>query len=798
MSVIVNGQLRNGQSVTLGGALAGAGSYITWTGTLTDTIAADGGAPYTGLYDDYFGTLAGLAGLFGATTWSNPALTAIGAPYYAVGMGEWANMLATTSVDTIAYSFSAPVPAGASFTLVDPGASYVEWSGSETYYLSATYNGAAVSTSGWSFQVVTPTGAAVASAIAVNAAAGTITVTSYAGATWPDAIVIITPNTPVSSLSVTANTIPFDFWALTLPHLTSALLFQEDNVAPSAAGMIASWQINGTAILGGGTIANPGLPWAYMGATDLFGTGLTDILFRNENGMYAFWGITGTSIVTGGNIAAAGGTWNLAGVADFNGDGTGDMIFEDMTGDLFLWEMHGSTIIGGGSLGVAGAGWRLLAAGDFGGSGAGLLFENASGVYQLRQYSGTTLTATLTLGSAGGWVYAGVADLTGDGVDEILLRDVAIGQYGAWFLSSGGSPSFATLATPGVGSTLVAVGSFTYNAAQDLIFENTTTGALSDYQFASGALTSAGVVGSAGAVWSVERTPYGGPVPPPPTIFFTDSSGDIETWTIPQAAVSATAAYANAHTGWSFLAGANFSGDAEPDILLQTAAGQLGIWQTNGAQVVASATLAAPGGTWKYAGVGDFNGDGLSDILFRDGSNNYSAWLMNGTATIGGGVSLGNPGAGYTLAGIGDLTGDGTSDLVFMSPGGTFEAWFIQNDAFAGSANIGGAGSGWSLAAMGDFNGDGREDILLANTNGTYATWDLNGASVIGGAQFQGPGAGWTCLGADQLFDNRDASIIFKNTGTGALEAYNMNDTSVQSIVSLGTAPSGYSATGLL
>jgi hypothetical protein len=488
MTLLVNGHIRNGASYSLGGSLAGAGSYVTRTGTVTDVIAPDGGAPYSGDYDDYFGTLAAVAGLFGGTMWSNAALTALGAPYNTVGLGNFAGMLNTTSLDTIAYVFSSPVPAGASFTLVDPGASYVEWTGVETYAIAATYNGAAVSTSGWTFKVVTPTGAAVASNISINAAAGVITVTSYAGKTWPDSLVIITPNTPVSSIKVTANTIPYDFWSFNLPHLPSALLFQEVNVAPTAAGMIASWQLNGATIQGGGAIANPGSAWAYMGTTDLFGTGYTDILFRNQTGMYAFWAISGSSIVSGGNIANPGGTWNLAGLADFNGDGRDDMVFEDMTGNLFLWAMNGPSIVVGGSLGNPGPGWRLLAAADFGGAGAGLLFENASGVYAEWQMTGTTITSAITLGApASGWAYAGVADLTGGGVSDILFRNPTTGQYGAWFLSASGVSSFSVIATPGVASTLVAVGTYTPSAAQDLIFENTATGVLSNYQFAGGA-----------------------------------------------------------------------------------------------------------------------------------------------------------------------------------------------------------------------------------------------------------------------------------------------------------------------
>ena len=92
--------------------------------------------------------------------WSNPALAAVGAPYLDLGLGNWTGgEVNTTTKDTISYSFSAPLPAGVSFTIDDPGASCDDDTGPYTFTVSATYKGAAVSTAGWSFVVESPTGA---------------------------------------------------------------------------------------------------------------------------------------------------------------------------------------------------------------------------------------------------------------------------------------------------------------------------------------------------------------------------------------------------------------------------------------------------------------------------------------------------------------------------------------------------------------------------------------------------------------------------------------------------------------
>jgi hypothetical protein len=207
--------VKNKKSYQLSGYLGGAGSYIGWTGTATENIDPVANIVYTGNYLAFYGTLASLAAVFNATTWSNTTLQGLGAAYMTYGLGVWAGQLNTTATETIAYTFTSAVPAGASFMLVDPGASYQEYSGTEVYKITAANNGAAVSTSGWSFSIQSPTGGTIpASALTIDAASGTITVKSYALSAWPDAVIVITPNTAITSISVTANTIPFDFWGL--------------------------------------------------------------------------------------------------------------------------------------------------------------------------------------------------------------------------------------------------------------------------------------------------------------------------------------------------------------------------------------------------------------------------------------------------------------------------------------------------------------------------------------------------------------------------------------------------------
>ena len=796
MTLLQQSTVKNKKSYSVSGYLGGPGSYIAYTGTVTANIANVAGVPYSGSYNAYFGALAGITALDGATTWSNPVLQALGAPYSDVGLGVWAAQLNTTATETIAYSFTSAVPAGSSFLLVDPGVSYPEYTGSFTYTISATYKGAAVSLAGWTITATSPTGGVVSgTTVSTNVAAGTVTVTSYAGTTWPDLIIVITPNTPITGLSVSAATIPYDFWALTLPHEPSPILLSNGNAAPAYSGDVLCWQFNGTTVTGGGPIAAPGAAWTIVGTGDFQGNGATDILFVNQSGLLAYWAISGTTIVGGATIGGPLGTWKVVGTGDFNGDGLSDIVFEDMTGDLAVWEMNGGSITGGGEFGAMSQGAVYLGLGDFNGDGdSDVLSETAAGVLQEWQMKGASVAKVVTLGAApAGFVYAGIGDFNGDGRADVLLKNPATGTYEAWLMAADGSvQSTATLCTPGVNETLVSIGAFTASAASDLVFENTLNSSLDAYLINAASLTGVSHIGSLGASYWVVDPPDALPPPPTPTIYFSDASGDLAFWTTPHGAVSGSGVLAGSLSGLTFLAAGDFYGYGRPDFLARDASGNFNVYDISAGQIVASGNIGSPDSSWSYRGVGDFNGDGITDILLQNTSGAYSEWLLNGATAIDTGGALGNPGASYTLAGVGDFTGDGTSDLLFETSAGSYLAWFVANGAYAGSAFVGVPEPTWTLLGTGDFNGDGKADLLFQTGSNAYSTWDLNGGSVVGGGSFAGPGAGWSFFAIADLNSNGCASVLFRDAATGGLIADNMNDFTVVASVAVGSSGATY------
>jgi len=330
---------------------------------------------------------------------------------------------------------------------------------------------------------------------------------------------------------------------------------------------------------------------------------------------------------------------------DFNGDGKTDLLFlNDTTHGVTVWDMNGTQVLDNTQVGTSSTGAHYAAKGDFNGDGkADLLFLNDT-THELSAMlmNGSQSVAPAVVGvinAAGGWQFTSVGDFNGDG-------------------------------------------------KADLLFVNSTTNGIAEWQL-NGTQIVAG----------------------------------------PQVGV--------APSGFHFASTGDFNGDGKTDLLLiNDTTHDVQMWQMNGTQVASATTIgtinAASG--WHFAATGDFNGDGKTDLfLVNDTTHGAAVWLMNGSQiTAGPQIGTINAAGGWQFADVGDFNGDGKSDLLFLnSTTRGVAVWQLNGTQITDGPQIGIAASGDVYAGLQDINGDHKSDILFENaTTHALTVWEMNGTQV--------------------------------------------------------------------
>ncbi|PZV16161.1 MAG: hypothetical protein DCF22_05835 [Leptolyngbya sp.] len=169
----------------------------------------------------------------------------------------------------------------------------------------------------------------------------------------------------------------------------------------------------------------------------------TDITWRDyAYGETRVWTMNGTAIAANTRIQSSPNpSWFLSGSGDFNNDGIGDLV----------WRYFGTTDVPIGTQTF----WLLNSNAQLTGSGV-LPREPNPAV-----------------------VIAGVGNLNGDTVPDIIFQDVSTGTVRTWLLNSTSSiASTVTIGTlPGAGWRVKGVGDLNNDNSPDLLWHNSTTGA---------------------------------------------------------------------------------------------------------------------------------------------------------------------------------------------------------------------------------------------------------------------------------------------------------------------------------
>ncbi|MEO8483552.1 MAG: Ig-like domain-containing protein [Acidobacteriota bacterium] len=175
----------------------------------------------------------------------------------------------------------------------------------------------------------------------------------------------------------------------------------------------------------------------------------------------------------------------VAAPGDLNGDGTPDLVWQNSQGSLYTWLMHGIGLQEGRPVTPAGVDsrWQIVSVDDFDGDGQNdFLWQNrVTGQLYIWLMSGTTLASNVALPTDNlpGDVEA-TGDFDGDGKADIVWRQPETGDISVWFMNGTQVASRGAVTPARVDPRwqIAGAGDMNRDGKADLIWQNTTTGAL--------------------------------------------------------------------------------------------------------------------------------------------------------------------------------------------------------------------------------------------------------------------------------------------------------------------------------
>ncbi len=281
----------------------------------------------------------------------------------------------------------------------------------------------------------------------------------------------------------------------------------------SPSNTLVEWAVNGSSIVSTqptalGVPILPDQSWREVATADFNGDGRSDILWQHNDGSLADWTMNGSTISASNVVQTARGatiapdaSWSIAGTGDFNGDSRADILWRDTNGALAEWSMNGPTVISSQSPSYQGqavtvdSSWSVAAMGDFNDDGRqDVLWRNNNGSLSEWLMDGSTITSGQVVTSQGkavtpdsSWSVAAVGDFDGDGTSDLLWKQSGTGSLMEWQMNGSQIAASQPITfqgkpvTPDASWSLVEIGDFDGDGKSDMLWRQGSTGQVNEW-----------------------------------------------------------------------------------------------------------------------------------------------------------------------------------------------------------------------------------------------------------------------------------------------------------------------------
>ncbi|MFZ4819041.1 MAG: DUF642 domain-containing protein, partial [Limisphaerales bacterium] len=251
----------------------------------------------------------------------------------------------------------------------------------------------------------------------------------------------------------------------------------------------------------------------------------------------------------------------------------------------------------------------------------------------------------LVPGGAANRTFVAAADVTGDGVADLIWRRPTTGAHTVWVMALNGTVVSKNTLSSNANLALVATGDYNADSREDLIWRNTTTGGNTMWAMGEGLSSVKTNLGTGGAWQIVAADPRFDANDDGKTdlIWRNTTTNATSLWLMNGPRAASVLAIANGTTNDAPAGTGDFNGDGFGDVLWRSAStGKVTQQLMRNGLVVSSASI---GGSLDDTVIwtGDVNGDRRTDIVWNKRSTGAnSTWVMNGSIRLATWAALGN------------------------------------------------------------------------------------------------------------------------------------------------------------